>query len=207
MAKDDTGRVKVAHLARLLMLTPRRVQQLANEGVIVKRDRGTYDFVLSIQGYIKYLNAQIEGKPTTDVVRELHAQRLRALQIENDAKQKLYVPRDLVDEVMGACMATVARICENLDSRLPPLLDGDKTLSERRLIIRNETRAIREAAASELRALAGVENDGEHSQAAAGQNGGPVGKPKRGVATGKRRTRAVSNRKNPLHGGAGKGAD
>lgn len=54
-------------MAKLLLLTPRRIQQLANEGVIEKTERGRYDLILSVQGYIRYLNDQIPNKATSDV--------------------------------------------------------------------------------------------------------------------------------------------
>lgn len=49
------GDVKVEALARLLNLTPRRVQQLAREGVIPKSGRGLYPFVPAIRAYMEYL--------------------------------------------------------------------------------------------------------------------------------------------------------
>lgn len=45
----------VTAIAKLLMMTPRRVQQLTADGVIPKTDRGRYEVVGAVQGYIKYL--------------------------------------------------------------------------------------------------------------------------------------------------------
>ncbi len=42
-------------LAKLLRITPRRVRQLADEGIIPRVARGTYPFVGSVQGYISFL--------------------------------------------------------------------------------------------------------------------------------------------------------
>jgi hypothetical protein len=45
----------VADLCTLLIdLTPRSVEQLANEGVLVKAEAGCYDLVRSVRGYIAY---------------------------------------------------------------------------------------------------------------------------------------------------------
>jgi len=52
-------------IAKLLTITPRRVQQLANENVITKTARGQYDLIKSVQGYIDYLNNQIPHKSNT----------------------------------------------------------------------------------------------------------------------------------------------
>lgn len=42
-------------IAKLLDLTPQRVTQLVNEGVIPRKDRGRYELVPAVRGYIKYL--------------------------------------------------------------------------------------------------------------------------------------------------------
>jgi phage terminase Nu1 subunit (DNA packaging protein) len=44
-------------IARLLDLTERRVQQLSREGVIPKAERGAYDLVGAVRGYVAYLRA------------------------------------------------------------------------------------------------------------------------------------------------------
>jgi phage terminase Nu1 subunit (DNA packaging protein) len=42
-------------IAKLLDLTPQRVTQLVNEGVIPRKERGRYELVPVVRGYIKYL--------------------------------------------------------------------------------------------------------------------------------------------------------
>lgn len=65
MAAPQTYPVET--VARLLDLTPRRVQQLSKEGVIPKAERGRYELVPAVQGYIRYLKAQaINGDATGD---------------------------------------------------------------------------------------------------------------------------------------------
>lgn len=45
----------VATIAKLLMLSDRRVQQLTKEGVIPKAERGRYELAPAVQGYVRYL--------------------------------------------------------------------------------------------------------------------------------------------------------
>ena len=45
-------------IARLLDLSERRVQQLSREGVIPKAERGQYDLIGSVRGYVRYLRDQ-----------------------------------------------------------------------------------------------------------------------------------------------------
>lgn len=50
-------------IAKLLDMTPRRVQQLANEGIIPKpEDRGQYEIVPCVVGYIKHIKGMLNGE-------------------------------------------------------------------------------------------------------------------------------------------------
>jgi phage terminase Nu1 subunit (DNA packaging protein) len=49
-------------MAKLLDLTPQRVQQLANSGVIPKAGHGKYDLIYSVQSYIRHLR-EMSGTP------------------------------------------------------------------------------------------------------------------------------------------------
>jgi len=62
VSKNKRESVSVDVLAEFLVLSSRRVQQLAGEGVIVKDARGKYDLVGSVRAYVKYLNDLIPNK-------------------------------------------------------------------------------------------------------------------------------------------------
>lgn len=53
MAKTPSHSLET--ISKLLDLTPRRVQQLSKEGVIPKSERGRYELVPAVRGYINYL--------------------------------------------------------------------------------------------------------------------------------------------------------
>lgn len=59
MSKDKKAAVPptypVTTIAKLLMLSDRRVQQLTKEGVIPKAAHGRYELAPAVQGYIRYL--------------------------------------------------------------------------------------------------------------------------------------------------------
>lgn len=59
--------VPVATVAKMLNLTPRRVQQLAAEGVLPKPSRGRYDLAGCVRAYITSLQEQVRraGVPGT----------------------------------------------------------------------------------------------------------------------------------------------
>jgi phage terminase Nu1 subunit (DNA packaging protein) len=48
--------VTIRELAKELNLTPRRIQQLSNNGIIFKVSRGKYDLDKSKKSYIKFIN-------------------------------------------------------------------------------------------------------------------------------------------------------
>lgn len=48
-------------MAKLLNLSPRRIQQLAEEGILVKLNRGKYKLVVSVQQYIQQLQVKDGG--------------------------------------------------------------------------------------------------------------------------------------------------
>ena len=47
----------IVAISKLLKLTERRVQQLAKDGIIPKAERGKYDLVSSVHGYVDFLKA------------------------------------------------------------------------------------------------------------------------------------------------------
>ena len=69
----------VKQLGELLELTPRRVQQLATEGVFPKIDRGRYPLVECVRAYIQYWQERAEGRFTEN---ELDQTRLQREQLE-----------------------------------------------------------------------------------------------------------------------------
>lgn len=61
----------VTAIAKLLMMTPRHVQKLTADGVIPKTERGRYEVVAAVQGYIKYLKDRaITGNGDIDYTAE-----------------------------------------------------------------------------------------------------------------------------------------
>lgn len=95
----DTGPPGASHsvhvIAKLFDLTPRRVQQLAREGIVPKPQRGRYDLIGCIRGYTRYLQERAFGADTADLQKE----RGRLLKAQADRAEIL------VDEIRGALIA------------------------------------------------------------------------------------------------------
>lgn len=72
----------LAAIAKLLMITERRVQQLSLEGVIPRAERGRYELVPAVQGYIRYLRERTVGADAADAEGETHKSRLLRAQAD-----------------------------------------------------------------------------------------------------------------------------
>ena len=72
-------------IAKLFNLSERRIRQLAKEGIIPKTERGKYELVGAVQGYVAYLQDRALGQEvkTTDI----QAQRLRLIKAQADDKE------------------------------------------------------------------------------------------------------------------------
>jgi len=78
-ANSEQGFITLDTAAKLVMLTPRRVQQLAADGYISRKD-GKYTIVGVVQGYIRYL--QEEDRRTAKSAAESRVRDRRADEIE-----------------------------------------------------------------------------------------------------------------------------
>jgi len=56
----------VSTIAKLLLLTERRVQQLTEQNIIPKAERGRYELAPAVQGYVKFLRDRALGGDTGD---------------------------------------------------------------------------------------------------------------------------------------------
>jgi len=72
----------VSTIAKLFNLTERRVQQLAKDGVIPKANKGKYELVSCVQGYIHYLQERAMGKDSAP--QDTYTERARLLKAQAD---------------------------------------------------------------------------------------------------------------------------
>jgi len=52
--------MKIKEISEYIGISPRRIQQLAREGMIPREGRGEYDLKAVVQGYISYLKVQLD---------------------------------------------------------------------------------------------------------------------------------------------------
>jgi phage terminase Nu1 subunit (DNA packaging protein) len=110
----------VKTMAEALNVSPRRVQQLAQGGVIPRATRGRYDFRACINAYCKYLHAQIQERAPDELTRSrmrLLEERTRKLRIEKEAKMARLIRADEARAVMLTFAATIDTCAKALYSR------------------------------------------------------------------------------------------
>ena len=81
------GQAPVDTIARVLDITPRRVQQLVDEGWIPRAAHGQYPLVGSIRGYVRYLKAgssSLKDEQARLVAAKREIQELKAAKLKGE---------------------------------------------------------------------------------------------------------------------------
>ena len=183
-------------ISRLLDLSERRVQQLSREGVIPKAERGQYDLIGSVRGYVRYLRDQAlkaqAGAPdyAAERARFIRA-RADLAEMEAEEKRRSLIAAEQIEAAWIAVLALLRTRLLALPDRLAPQAFEQSTVGDTRNLIRAAIREVLDDLAQpdiELEAdidLAGVsdpEADGGEStgssEAAAGPDDQRLGRPK-----------------------------
>ncbi len=123
--KHEPVTVTASDAARLLMVTPRRLRQLAADGHVPAAEKGRYPLVSTVRGYLNFIKqgskaraADNAGAALADAKRretELRNSRTAATLIETSAVEHFFV-----DTLSTLRAETVASI-QCLDKRIAPL--------------------------------------------------------------------------------------
>jgi len=128
-------------LSDLLNITPRRIQQLAEEGIVVKSARGKYKVLESVRGFIRYLQDKNGDNDEIDYNREHalleRAKRLKAELQLNVMKGELHRSKD-VELVMNDMIAAFRVRILAIPTKLAPQLEGMKELTQIRDLLTRE---------------------------------------------------------------------
>ena len=134
-------------IAKLLDLSERRVQQLSREGVIPKAERGQYDLIGSVRGYVRYLRDQAlksqAGAP--DYMAE-RARFIRAradlAEMEAQEKRRSLIATDQIEAAWIAVLALLRTRLLALPDRLAPQAFDQSTVGDTRNLIRAAIREV-----------------------------------------------------------------
>lgn len=162
----------IAVIARLLDLTERRVQQLGRDGVVPKPERGRYDLIGAVRGYVRYLREQVSHN--AGGAADFGAERIRLIKAKADlaemeaAKMRGdLVAAAAVEQAWTDILARLRARLLVLPDRIAPLVHEETSIQAARNVIR---KAVIEAL-SEIAATPVVAVDFEGA-GAAGEDGG-----------------------------------
>jgi len=183
-------------ISRLLDLSERRIQQLSREGVIPKAERGQYDLIGSVRGYVRNLRDQAlkaqAGAPDYALERARFIRaRADLAEMEAEEKRRSLIAAEQIEAAWIAVLALLRTRLLALPDRLAPQAFEQSTVGDTRNLIRAAIREVLDDLAQpdiELEAdidLAGVsdtEADGGESaggaEAAAGSDDQRLGRSK-----------------------------
>jgi phage terminase Nu1 subunit (DNA packaging protein) len=135
----------VTVIAKLLMMTERRVQQLTKEGVIPRQDRGRYELAPTVQAYIRYLQDRIAGR-TEDGSNDWSAARAKHMamkaelaEIELKKARAEVIAADEVKRAWAAILGEVrAALLGTTPVRIAQLVQGVTDSTELKRIVKTE---------------------------------------------------------------------
>jgi len=129
-------------ISKLLKLSERRVQQLAKDNIIPKAERGKYDLVSSVHGYVDFLKAKAGGDFTAEEVLKNKNKLLKA-KAEIAEIEKMKATGELIskEEVKRTWLELVHKIKQKLLSmpnKVAPVVATVKNISEIKLILQDK---------------------------------------------------------------------
>ena len=179
----------VAVISKLLDLTPRRIRQLVDEGVIQRAEKGRYELVPSVRGYIRYLRDRSigrDGEQSSDIASErarLTREQADKMAMENAKSRNELIPAPLVQKSIERAFSAFGSRIDAIPRKAVPRLKGCSGDAAREKLLRELIReALHELSAFDFSGI--IRSDGEGSPVGgngaatpAGPDDQPVGGP------------------------------
>lgn len=178
-----------ATIAEMLLITDRRLRQLAAEDIIPKQTRGRYPLAGCVQGYVKYLQQlRLSTDERSQEATRLTSVRADTYEIELQIKRQQLYHRDVIDQALFKACTNLTAMLDGTASRIASQLGGGAALRKRLV---NEFHEIRTQFAAGLREFSQhLRDDGWNNRPATRHRARNVGQ-KKSTPTRKRRARSV----------------
>lgn len=139
----STATYPVATIAKLLLLSDRRVQQLTSEGVLPRAERGRYELAAVVQAYVRFLRDRALPGSSEAAADDFHKARARRTAAEAslaemraaEAQGEL-IPADDVRAVLVSVVARVRAKLLALPTKLAARMLGVQSSSDAEALIR-----------------------------------------------------------------------
>jgi phage terminase Nu1 subunit (DNA packaging protein) len=142
----------VSTIAKLLLLSDRRVQQLTKEGVIPKAERGRYELAPAVQGYIRYLQERSLRTDSSPIDYHMEKARLTKAQADREEVEAAKAMGDVVsvkqvETNLANLFAEVRANFRNIPDRVVSALVGSTDEREVKAVLLREIDLVLDALA------------------------------------------------------------
>ena len=164
-------------ISKLLKLSERRIQQLAKDNIIPKAERGKYDLVSSVHGYIDFLKAKAGGDFTAEEVLKNKNKLLKA-KAEIAEIEKMKATGELIpkQEVKNTWLELINKVKQKLltiPNKVAPIIVSIKNTNEIKLILQDKLYEALYEISSDERSVA---KNNESNKATSTSHDKPVGR-------------------------------
>ncbi len=132
--------VSTVKLSDLLRITPRRCNQLAEEGILVKVGRGRFKLLESLLGRIRDLEAQVSGSGTGEL-REFQTRltKAKAELAEGEAARAAaeLVPLEEVEKTWATIVSRIRQQFSSLAGKAATRCHDEETIQKKTVVIQN----------------------------------------------------------------------
>jgi phage terminase Nu1 subunit (DNA packaging protein) len=104
-------------LAEILRVTRRRIEQLVNEGIVVRVDRGRYDLGASVGRYCDQLR-QVAESATSTATNELTQERLKTIRTRNAERERVLINMEEAESVVDLMAGEYVSSLSGLPARI-----------------------------------------------------------------------------------------
>ena len=136
------AKLSLSAISQLLKLTERRIQQLAKDEVIPKAQRGEYEMIPCVHGYIDYLKAKI-GREFTAEDLAINRNRLIKAQadlaeIEKQKQEGELIAKDEVKKNWLSILTVIKSKLLSMPNKVAPVVMTYKNVNEVKLILKDK---------------------------------------------------------------------
>lgn len=130
-------------LARVLMITDRRVHQLVKMGVLIKEGRGRYPLIPNIQAYIKFWQERAVGAREMGEAPDYRAEKARLIKAQADKAEMeaeqlrgRLLDAEIVEQEWGKVLSNLRQALLAIPSKIAQAVSNAKDAAEAEEIIR-----------------------------------------------------------------------
>lgn len=136
------AKLSLSAISQLLKLTERRIQQLAKDEIIPKAQRGEYEMIPCVHGYIDYLKAKIGREFTAEDLAINRNRLLKAqadlVEIEKQKQEGELIAKQEVKKNWLSILSVIKSKLLSMPNKVAPVVMTYKNVNEVKLILKDK---------------------------------------------------------------------